>query len=148
MTALLEPGGKDLKQALWDPVTKSVSTLPNPGYDLFCAGHGQLPDGKILVPTRETDAPQLELLAERAAANRVTVERLNSESLARLEPEARSATGEALFVPGTSVVDPGGVMASLVEDSVEAGIELRCGGALGQVEADKRQLEWLGERVF
>lgn len=104
--------------------------------------------GKILVPIRGTDAPQLELLAERAAANRVTVERLNSESLARLEPEARSATGEALFVPGTSVVDPGGVMASLVEDSVEAGIELRCGGALGQVEADKRQLEWLGERVF
>ena len=42
--------GKNLDQALWDPVTKSMSTLPNPGYDLFCAGHGQLPDGKILVP--------------------------------------------------------------------------------------------------
>ncbi len=45
--------------------------------------------GKILVPTREADAPQLDLLAERAAANGVTVERRDSASRGRRETHAR-----------------------------------------------------------
>jgi L-2-hydroxyglutarate oxidase LhgO len=103
--------------------------------------------GKVLVPTREADGPQLDLLAERAAANSVAVERLDSAGLARLEPEARSATGAALFVPGTAVVDPAAVMASLAREAGEAGIELFCGGSLGRVEADQRALLWSGQRL-
>lgn len=42
--------GKFFAQTLFDPVTNSVSSLPNPGYDLFCAGHAYLADGRVLVP--------------------------------------------------------------------------------------------------
>jgi len=103
--------------------------------------------GKILVPTREADAPQLDLLAERAAANSVTVQRLDADELARLEPEAGSTTGAALFVPGTAVVDPAAIMAKLAEEAGGAGIELLCGGSLGRVDADRRELLWSGQRL-
>jgi L-2-hydroxyglutarate oxidase LhgO len=103
--------------------------------------------GKLLVPTREADAPQLELLAERAVANSVEVERLGPADLERREPEARSATGEALFVPGTAVVDPAAVVARLAGDATDAGIELRCGGSLDAVDADRRELLWSGDRL-
>ena len=42
-------GGARHNQTLWDPATQSASALPNPGYDLFCAGHGFLPDGRVLL---------------------------------------------------------------------------------------------------
>jgi L-2-hydroxyglutarate oxidase LhgO len=103
--------------------------------------------GKVLVPTDQADAPQLDLLAERAAANGVEVERLDAAALALIEPEARSATGGALFVPGTSVVSPGAVMAALADEAAEAGIELRCGGSLGAVDAKRRTIIWSGERL-
>lgn len=41
--------GRFFNQTLWDPATQSAGNLPNPGYDLFCAGHGYLPDGRVLV---------------------------------------------------------------------------------------------------
>lgn len=115
----------------------------------YCAARG-LPlrrIGKLLVPTEEADAPRLDRLAERAAANGVEVERLDAAALARIEPEARSASGEALFVPGTSVVSPGEVMAALAGEAAAAGIELRCGGSLGEVDAKRRTLLWSGERL-
>ncbi|KQT14187.1 hypothetical protein ASG30_00960 [Ramlibacter sp. Leaf400] len=40
--------GRVHNQALWDPVAQSFAALPSPGYDLFCAGHGLLPDGRVL----------------------------------------------------------------------------------------------------
>ena len=103
--------------------------------------------GKVLVPTEARDAPQLDLLAERARANGVACERLDAGALARTEPEARSATGEALFVPGTSVVDSAEVVASLAREAGEAGIELRCGGTLGRVRPERRELEWGGGSI-
>jgi (S)-2-hydroxyglutarate dehydrogenase len=103
--------------------------------------------GKILVPVEERDAAQLDLLAERGAANGVTVERLDAAALERLEPEAHSATGEALFVPSTSVVSSSEVMARLAAEAVDSGIILRCGGKLGRIDAERQELEWNGERI-
>ena len=103
--------------------------------------------GKLLVPTEESDAPQLDRLAERAAANGVEVERLDAPALARIEPEAHSASGEALFVPGTSVVSPSEVMAALAAEAAAAGIELRCGGSLEEVDAKRRTIRWSDERL-
>ena len=34
---------------LWDPATQAITALPNAGYDLFCAGHAFLADGRLLV---------------------------------------------------------------------------------------------------
>ena len=103
--------------------------------------------GKVLLPLRPEDGPQLDLLEERGAANGVEVERLDSAALARIEPEASSATGEALFVPRTSVVSSSDVLASIVADAEAAGIELLCGGSLGPVDSGRRELVWAGERI-
>jgi hypothetical protein len=45
----------DYKTLLWDPVTGKAKLIPTPA-DLFCGGHSQLPDGKVLVAggTRHT----------------------------------------------------------------------------------------------
>jgi L-2-hydroxyglutarate oxidase LhgO len=115
----------------------------------FCVDRG-LPlhrVGKILVPIRLEDGPQLDVLAERGAANGVEFERIGSRRLAELEPEAESATGDALFVPGTSVVSPLKVMAALTREASALGIEIRCGGSLGKVDAGRRELVWAGETL-
>ena len=39
----------DTPPRLWDPTTHTVSSLPFPGYNLFCAGHSFLADGRLLV---------------------------------------------------------------------------------------------------
>ncbi|MBB5117697.1 galactose oxidase [Streptomyces eurocidicus] len=39
---------KSFRTVLWDPVKNSFKNVPTPK-DLFCAGHSQLPDGKLLV---------------------------------------------------------------------------------------------------
>jgi hypothetical protein len=35
--------------AVWDPASGSVTQVPNTFYNLFCAGHAQLADGRVLV---------------------------------------------------------------------------------------------------
>jgi hypothetical protein len=37
------------EERLWDPATGNITLVPNPYYNLFCAGHSQLADGRILV---------------------------------------------------------------------------------------------------
>ncbi len=32
----------------WDPATNTLTALPHPGYNIFCAGHSYLADGKLL----------------------------------------------------------------------------------------------------
>jgi L-2-hydroxyglutarate oxidase LhgO len=103
--------------------------------------------GKVLLPLRAEDAGQLDLLEQRAAANGVEAVRIGETDLAELEPEARSATGEALFIPSTSVVSSPDAFASVAADARAAGIEILCGGTLGRVDADARELEWGGERI-
>jgi hypothetical protein len=34
---------------LWDPVADQLQQLPPPGYNIFCAGHSFLPDGRLLI---------------------------------------------------------------------------------------------------
>ena len=34
---------------MWDPLTEGLTTLPGVGYDVFCAGHAYLADGRLLV---------------------------------------------------------------------------------------------------
>jgi len=115
----------------------------------FCVERG-LPlnrIGKVLVPTRAEDGPQLDLLFSRGAANGVEVQRLDEKALREIEPEARSATGEALFVPTTSVVSSAVVMAALVDDALSNGIEVLCGGGLACVRPSSRELTWAGQRI-
>ena len=41
--------GRDKVERVWDPVTQAVTVLPHVGYDLFCAGHTLLHDGRVLI---------------------------------------------------------------------------------------------------
>lgn len=97
--------------------------------------------GKILIPVNSEDAPQLDLLEDRAQKNGVLVHRLDSQALYKQEPEARSATGEALFVPGTSVGDSSAVMKSIVNECLEAGIEVRCSSTIVTVDVSKKKVD-------
>jgi hypothetical protein len=36
-------------ERVWDPITGAITLVPNPYYNLFCSGHSQLADGRILV---------------------------------------------------------------------------------------------------
>lgn len=103
--------------------------------------------GKVLVPVRPDDEPQLDVLLERGRANGVAVERIDQRRISELEPEVRSATGEALFVPTTMVGSPQAVMRSLVADARAAGVELRFGAALQRVDAAARCLWWGAEKI-
>ncbi|HEX8528143.1 L-2-hydroxyglutarate oxidase [Allosphingosinicella sp.] len=103
--------------------------------------------GKVLVPLRPEDGPQLDLLEARAGQNGVEAERLDRARLRDAEPEARSATGEALLVRQTSVVSSSDVLESVAGDARGAGIEILCEGALGLVDAERRRLDWGGESI-
>jgi 6-phosphogluconolactonase (cycloisomerase 2 family) len=41
--------GWDGTPRLWDPQTGAFTTLPAPDYDIFCAGHSFMADGKLLI---------------------------------------------------------------------------------------------------
>lgn len=90
--------------------------------------------GKILVATSEVDAPQLDLLEARAVQNGIEVKRIDAKQLRELEPEARSATGEALWVPGTSVGSPAAMMKALRSEVEAMGVRVVCGAKLSKVD--------------
>jgi L-2-hydroxyglutarate oxidase len=90
--------------------------------------------GKVLIPTREEDLGQLNLLQERAIANGVTAERIDATTLKEIEPEANAVTGQALWIPSTSVGDSKKVMTRLTEEVKELGIVLNCGVTIKEVE--------------
>lgn len=96
--------------------------------------------GKILVPVNEEDGAQLDVLAERAVANGVISQRISRSELAELEPEARSATGEALWVPSTAVGSAVAVMKHLAEETIAIGAEIRCSAKIVSVCAAKREV--------
>jgi L-2-hydroxyglutarate oxidase LhgO len=97
-----------------------------------------LPLGKVLVPTRTEDDPQLDLLASRAGQNGVDARMLTAAELAHQEPAARSASGRGLLVPITSVCSPHTVMRSLAEDCEKAQIEIRMGWRAARFDPDAR----------
>jgi len=104
--------------------------------------------GKILVPVAPADAPQLDVLAARAAANGAIAEKLDERQLAELEPEARSATGAALWVPGTAVGDPPSVMASLARDADRAGVAVHYNAECIAIDARMREVTLRGRTRF
>ena len=39
----------DLPPRRWDPATNAITTLPDPGYNIFCSGHSYLANGQLLI---------------------------------------------------------------------------------------------------
>ncbi|MDR0674620.1 MAG: L-2-hydroxyglutarate oxidase [Zoogloeaceae bacterium] len=96
--------------------------------------------GKILTPLAVEDAPHMERLYARAKINGVRVEKLDAQDLKTLEPETRSATGEALWIPDTAVGAPAEVLKTLADEVRAAGVEIHNGAELARVDVAARQV--------
>ena len=83
------------------------------------------PCGKVIVPPRAELDAQLDVLAERGRANGAKVEFLDSDQLRELIPEARTASGRALWSPNTAVVKPISVVRKLRQDLADRGVKIQ-----------------------
>ena len=80
------------------------------------------PCGKVIVPQRPELDGQLDVLAERGRANGAVVELWDETQLHKFIPEARSASGRALWSPNTAVVKPIAVVQQLKQELQERGV--------------------------
>lgn len=81
--------------------------------------------GKVILPIREGDDRQLELLYRRAKANSARVELIDENQLHAMEPSARTATGKALYSPDTAVVEPKAIVKHLLEELRNKGVDVQ-----------------------
>jgi len=86
--------------------------------------------GKVIVPPRAELDGQLELLAERGRANGATMEFWDEKQLHSLIPEARTASGRALWSPNTAVVKP-----LMVVQRLQQELQLQRAGGFSQSSA-------------
>lgn len=103
--------------------------------------------GKVVVPTREEDDPQLDLLLERANVAGARAELIDEKQLLALEPEAHSASGRALWSPDTAVIDPMLVMRHLVHDLESQGVYINYGQFVQKVDPKSSTIVLRGETV-
>lgn len=82
------------------------------------------PCGKLIVPQRAELDSQLDVLAERGKANGAEVEIWDSNQLREFVPEARTASGRALWSPNTVVVKPISVVCRLRQELVDRGVKI------------------------
>ena len=103
--------------------------------------------GKLILPTREEEDPQLDLLAKRARANGATVEVVSGSAIRELEPEARSPSGRALWCPDTSVVEPKAILNHFAGEIRADGVDIRMGSPVDAIDPDKKTLT-VGSETF
>ena len=96
--------------------------------------------GKVIVPTKEDDGPQLDLLLQRAKANGARAELLNEQQLHEYEPSVRTATGAALYSPDTMVVEPKAIMQHLVKELSDKGVLIRTGEEITDVDVVNQRI--------
>ena len=89
------------------------------------------------MPPREELDGQLEVLAERGWANGATVEFWDEQQLHELIPEARSASGRALWSPNTAVVKPLKVVQWLQQELQQQGVQLITASPGWRVQAEE-----------
>ena len=80
--------------------------------------------GKVIVPQKLELDSQLDLLQKRGRENGAEVELWDEKQLHELIPEARSASGRALWSPNTSVVKPISVLNSIYEEVKHKGVNV------------------------
>lgn len=91
--------------------------------------------GKVILPLREADDPQLDHLLERARTNGARATLIDAAALRELEPDAHTCTGRALFSPETAVVEPKSVLRELGSDLSRQGVEIHF-AARAEVKGD------------
>lgn len=96
--------------------------------------------GKVIIPTQADDENTLRMLYERGLLNGVSVEWLDEAQLAKLEPLARTATGRALWVPETTVVDPKAIMLHLHQSLAARGVKFYFNACCDLVDVKTRSV--------
>jgi L-2-hydroxyglutarate oxidase len=98
--------------------------------------------GKVIVPPRPELDGQLDLLAERGRANGAIVELWDESRLREVIPEARTASGRALWSPNTAVVKPIAVVKRLQQELQERGVRFMAAqqGWIADPQQQKLQL--------
>ena len=81
-------------------------------------------NGKVIVARNAAELPALRELHARSQANGVRADLIDAQVLKDIEPCAKTIE-QALYVKDTAVVNPQRVMAALVADAVQEGIEFR-----------------------
>lgn len=103
--------------------------------------------GKVITPVRTEDGGQIDLLLQRAQINGVNAVRINEQELLEIEPEAKSAIGQAIFCPDTSVIDPKAVLAQKVNELKALGVDIRLGMTFQKAAPTESKL-YAGGNVF
>tara|TARA_Y100001954_G_C15795031_1_gene597150 strand:- start:192 stop:1424 length:1233 start_codon:yes stop_codon:yes gene_type:complete len=98
------------------------------------------PCGKVIVPPRSELDAQLDVLANRGRANGAEVEFWDADQLRDLIPEARTASGRALWSPNTAVVKPISVIQRLRQELSDRGVNIRKGQQDYKPRPGKQQL--------
>lgn len=93
--------------------------------------------GKVITPTEPEHDPSVDVLLKRGLANGVQAEIIDATTLASLEPEARTASGRALYLPNTCVINSKQVLAKLVELLGLSGVEIVYQCKISQIDAEK-----------
>jgi L-2-hydroxyglutarate oxidase LhgO len=106
------------------------------------------PCGKVIVPPRPELDAQLDLLAERGRANGARVEFVDEPQLRELIPEARSASGRAIWSPDTAVVKPITVVRQLQAELTERGVTFELGQARWTAQPESRQVRLADGRAI
>lgn len=79
-------------------------------------------NGKVIVAKSKEEIPVLEELYNRGTNNKIEVSWLDQKSLKSYEPFAKTVD-KALYIPGTAIVNPKTVIASLTNDAIKQGIK-------------------------
>ena len=96
--------------------------------------------GKVIVPPQAQLDDQLDVLAERGKANGAEVEFWDADQLRDLIPEARTASGRALWSPNTAVVKPMSVVRRLRQDLADRGVKMYQGQRSFNARPKQQQL--------
>jgi L-2-hydroxyglutarate oxidase len=101
--------------------------------------------GKVILPVRDDDDSQLELLLSRARSNGAKAELIDQHMLQQIEPEAHSLTGKALHSPNTAVVDPIAILNHISSELEKQGVDIFLNHKIQEVKAGSSALLVNGE---
>jgi L-2-hydroxyglutarate oxidase len=96
--------------------------------------------GKVIAPQSVELDGQLDLLLERGRANGAEVRLIDQQEFQQLVPDGRTASGRAIWSPGTCVVKPKLVLERLEQRLRERGVRFLLGTTVTGEAPDGRQL--------
>lgn len=97
--------------------------------------------GKVVVPTEIEQDELLEELKSRADFNGAEATIVSQNELNELEPYACSATGRALWVPQTTVVNPIEVLDVLIKELITLGVKFSWNSFIVSVDTENKQIQ-------